>query len=175
MFILLDLYKGSNFWMQEEAIKMEKTALACPLVRGERILVALDGSKDSEAALDQAISMAKICNSTLFMISVIELYPEQLEVAPALEEKMSTETWEILDRAGERAKKEKIPCEAIVHIGGHPHKFIVQEAKEKNIDLIVMGTHGRTGLKKLLMGSVAERVIGHAPCAVLVSPASRRD
>jgi nucleotide-binding universal stress UspA family protein len=169
------LYKGSNYRRLKEEIKMEKSALACPLVRGERILVALDGSEDSEAALDQAISMAKICKSILFIISVIELYPEQLEVAPALEEKMSMETREILDRAEERAEKEKIPCETIVHIGGHPHIFIVQEAKGKNIDLIVMGTHGRTGLRKLLMGSVAERVIGHAPCAVLVSPGSRRD
>jgi nucleotide-binding universal stress UspA family protein len=149
---------------------MEQEALACPLVRGERILVAVDGSKDSEKALEQAISMAKICKSNLFVISVIDLYPEQLEVAPALEEKMSEETRSILERAKERADKENIPCETIVHIGAHPHKFIIQEAEDRNVDLIVLGTHGRTGIKKLLMGSVAERVIGHAPCAVLVSP-----
>jgi len=51
------------------------------------------------------------------------------------------------------------------------NEFIIQEAKEKNIDLIVMGTHGRTGLNKLLIGSVAERVVGHVPCAVMVTPA----
>ena len=45
------------------------------------------------------------------------------------------------------------------------------EAKAKEIDLIVMGTHGKSGLKSVLMGSVTERVIGHAPCAVLVTPA----
>ena len=69
------------------------------------------------------------------------------------------------------AIKENIPCETILHIGGQPHEFIIQEAKEKNIDLIVMGTQGRTGLEKLLIGSVAERVVGHAPCAVMVTPA----
>ena len=58
-----------------------------------------------------------------------------------------------------------------MHIGEQPHEFIIREAKEKNIDLIVMGTHGRTGLEKLLIGSVAERVVGHAPCAVMVTPA----
>jgi hypothetical protein len=58
-----------------------------------------------------------------------------------------------------------------VHIGRQPHEFIIQEAKEKNIDLIVMGTHGRTGLDKLLIGSVAERVVGYAPCVVMVTPA----
>lgn len=149
---------------------MEQEQTVCPLTKGERILVAMDGSKCSEKALDQAISMAKICNSTLFGISVIELYPGQMEVAPALVEKLSAETREILERVKDRAAKENISCETIVHIGGQPHEFIIQEVKEKNIDLIVMGTHGRTGLKKLLMGSVTERVIGHAPCAVLVTP-----
>jgi len=149
---------------------MEQEQTVCPLTKGERILVAMDGSKCSEKALDQAISMAKICNSTLFGISVIELYPGQMEVAPALVEKLSAETREILERVKDRAAKENISCETIVHIGGQPHEFIIQEAKEKNIDLIVMGTHGRTGLKKILMGSVTERVIGHAPCAVLVTP-----
>ncbi len=149
---------------------MEQEQTVCPLTKGERILVAVDGSKYSEKALDQAISMAKICNSTLFAINVIDFYPAQLEVAPALQEKMSEETREILKRVEDRAAKEDIQCETIVHIGGQPYKFILREAKEKNIDLIVMGTHGRTGLKKLLMGSVAERVIGHAPCAVLVTP-----
>lgn len=150
---------------------MGEEAFACPLTRGERILVALDGSKHSDKALDQALSMATVCNSQLFAISVVDLYPEVLEVAPALQEKMSAEVREILDRAQEKAEKQNIPCETIVHIGGQPHEFIVQEAKEKGIDLIVMGTHGRTGLKKLVMGSVAQRVIGHAPCAVMVTPA----
>ena len=150
---------------------MEETLFVCPLTRGERILVALDGSKHSEKALDQAISMAKICNSTLFAMSVIELYPEQLAVAPALEEKLLAETRQILERAANRAKEENIACQTIIHVGAHPHKFIIQEAKGKNIDLVVMGTHGRTGLKRLVMGSVAERVIGEAPCAVMVTPA----
>jgi nucleotide-binding universal stress UspA family protein len=55
-------------------------------------------------------------------------------------------------------------------MGGKPHEFIIQEAKEKEIDLIVMGTHGKSGIKRVLMGSVAQNVIGHAPCPVLVVP-----
>ena len=57
-----------------------------------------------------------------------------------------------------------------MHTGKNFHEVIVREAIERDIDLIVMGTHGRTGLKKLVLGSVAERVIGHVPCAVLVTP-----
>jgi nucleotide-binding universal stress UspA family protein len=152
---------------------MEKQAAvcACPLTKGERILVGVDGSECSEKALDQAISLGKMCNSALFAISVVDLYPETLAVAPELEEKMSSEAREILQRAKDKVAKENMACQTIVHIGAQPHKFIVQEAKEKDIDLIVLGIHGRTGLKKLLIGSVAERVIGHAPCAVMVTPA----
>ncbi len=139
-----------------------------PLSKYERILVAVDGSKYSEIALDQAISMAKVYKSRLFAISVIDLYPETIARAPALEEKMAKETREILERTRDKAAKEDVPCETIVHIGGQPHEFIVKEAKEKNIDLIVMGSHGRTGLKRLFMGSVTEKVIGYTDSLVLV-------
>ena len=143
----------------------------CPLAKGERILVAVDGSPHSDTAIDHAICMAKACHSTLFFVSVIALYPEAMKIADALEESISKETRKVLDKAQEKARQENVPCETIVHIGPEPHKFIVQEASDRNVGLIVMGTHGRTGLKRLLMGSVAERVLGHAPCAVLVTPA----
>ena len=151
---------------------MEQAQPACPLTKGKRILVAMDGSKYSKKAFDQAMSMAKICKSTLFVICVINLYPEVEEILLALEEKETVikGTRELLEGVKDRAAKENIPCETILHVGGQPHEFIIQEAKEKNIDLIVMGTHGRTGLSKLLIGSVAERVVGLAPCAVMVTP-----
>ena len=149
---------------------MAEAAFVCPLTEGKRILVALDGSAHSEKALDQAISMARVCNSTLFAISVVDLYPEAIEMAPALVEKMSEDVRKILEHAKQKAEQENITCETIVHMGGRANEFIVQEAKEKNIDLIVMGTHGRTALKRVIMGSVAERVIAAAPCAILVTP-----
>lgn len=143
--------------------------MVCPLTRGEKILVAMDGSIYSEKALEQAISMAKVCSSSLFAITVVDVYTGALQ-NPWLEEKLSEEAKAILEKAKNRASEENTSCETIVRIGKNPHEFIVQEAKEKEIDLIVMGTHGKTGLKKMLLGSVAERVIGHAPCAVLVTP-----
>lgn len=149
---------------------MEQEQITCPLSKGERILVAVDGSECSEKAVDQALSMGKICGSSLFAVSVIEMYPESLGVAYQVEEKMEKEVRRTLEAVKERAARENIRCETIVHMGARPDEFIVQEARDKKVDLIVLGTHGRTGLKKLLMGSVAERVIGHAPCAVLVTP-----
>ena len=150
---------------------MAETISACPLTRGERILIALDGSVHSTKALDQALSLAKVCKSKVFLMSVVDLYPEAKEKAPALVERMSAEVRAILEQGKEKAEKEGIECETIVHIGQKIHEFIVAEAREKNVDLIAMGTHGRTGLKGLFIGSVAQRVIGHAPCAVLVTPA----
>ena len=149
---------------------MTELVCACPLTRGERILVAVDGSAFSDAAVEQAISLGGICNSQIFVIGVVDLYPEQMGVAPALVEKMSEEVRQHLDKAKEMVDTSDIPCETIVRMGGKPHTFIVQEAKDKAIDLIVMGTKGRSGIKRVLLGSVAQNVIGHAPCPVLVVP-----
>ena len=148
---------------------MEEAQTACPLTKGERILVALDGSECSEKALEQAISMAKVCHSTLFFISVIEVYPGMLEMAPGLDT-LSKQSRQALERARDMARKEDIRCETIICTGGQPYKYIVQEAEQNRIDLIVLGSHGRSGLKKLLMGSVTERVVGHAPCSVMIVP-----
>ncbi len=149
---------------------MAELKCVCPLTRGERILVAVDGSAFSTAAVDQAISLGGICNSQIFLVSVVDLYPEQMAVAPALVEQMSEEVRQHLDQAKKKVDKAKIACETIVRMGGAPHEFIVQEANDKEVDLILMGTHGRTGLKRVLMGSVAQNVIANAPCPVMVVP-----
>ena len=149
---------------------MTELVCACPLTRGEKILVAVDGSPFADMAVEQAISLGGICNSEIFVISVVDLFPERMAVAPALVEKMSAEVREHLDKAKEKVDAANISCETIVHMGGKPHEFIVDEAKKRDIDLIVLGTHGRSGLKRVLLGSVAQNVLGHAPCPVLVVP-----
>ena len=151
---------------------MADDALTCPLTRGERILVAVDGSLSSQFAVDQTISLGDQCKSTVFAIHVVDLYPEQMAVAPALVEQMSEEARKILDDTKEKVEKANLSCETIVHMGGQPHEFIVQEVKDKNIDLIVMGTQGKSKLKGLLIGSVAQKVLANAPCPVLVVPSS---
>ena len=83
---------------------------------------------------------------------------------------MSKNTRKLLETVNRRIEKENIECETLVRIDEQPHEPIVQEAKKRNADLIVMGTRGVTGLKRVLMGSVAQKVIGHAPCPVMVVP-----
>ena len=149
---------------------MTKLVCECPLTKGERILVAVDGSKLGTKAVKQAISLGAICNSEIFIISVVALYPEQMEVAPALVEKMSAEARAVLDKAKDMVDDAEIPCETVIHFGGEPYEYIIQEAKDKEIDLIVMGSHGRTGIRRLLLGNVTQNVIGNAPCPVIVIP-----
>ena len=104
------------------------------------------------------------------MIGVVDLYPEQMAVAPLLVEKMSEEIREHLESAAKKVEKAGIPYETIVRMGGKPQEFIVQEAKDRSVDLITMGTHGRTGLDRVFMGSVDQNVVSSAPCPVIVVP-----
>ncbi len=149
---------------------MTKLVCECPLTRGERILVAVDGSEHSNNAVEQAISLGAICNSEIYIVSVVDLFPEQMAVAPTLVEKMSEDARKFIESAKKKVDDARIPCETIVHMGGSPYEFIVQEAKDREIDLIVLGSHGRTGLERILLGSTAQNVIGNAPCPVIVVP-----
>ena len=140
----------------------------CPIKEHGKILVATDGSDFSKAAVCQAINLAKICSSKIYAISIVEVNQEFESLAPNVVEKMEKETKEHLDGVKAQITKEGIECETIVHQGEEPYEFIVSEAEKNKVDIIVMGSHGRTGMRRLLMGSVTSRVIGHAPCSVLV-------
>ncbi len=143
---------------------------SCSIIGFEKLLLATDGSESAEAAIQEAIDIAKVCSSRLHILSVVEVNPEYEALAPNIVEKAENETKEHVDSVKKRAEKEGITCDTIVHQGEEPYRFIVEEAKKIKADMIVMGSHGRTGLKRLMMGSVTSRVIGHAPCKVLVVP-----
>lgn len=121
----------------------------------ERLLVASDGSPASQAAFEEALSLAKKTGGQLNLITAAygELDPKR---AKAL----------VHDLAA-TAQQLQVPL-ATFTPGGRPEEAIIKMAAAKKIDLIIMGSHGRTGLKRLFMGSVAERVIGQAACPVLV-------
>ena len=144
--------------------------VTCPLTKGEKILVAIDGSENSDFALEQALSMAKTCNGMLYAITVIDVYPKQIEGTPRAKEQMQKEAEALLQKVAAKAKEKNIPVETIVHWNSNPHESILMECKEKGIDLIVLGTQGRTGLKKFFLGSVAQKVVGYTRCPVMVVP-----
>jgi len=84
------------------------------------------------------------------------------------------EALEYLDTVKTRAIQKGISYHTILRQGKEPYQLITDEAVEKNVDMIVIGRRGRGGLMKVLMGSVAAKVIGHAPCKVLVVPRAAR-
>ncbi|MEC4675707.1 MAG: universal stress protein [Nitrospirota bacterium] len=136
----------------------------------KRILVATDGSKYSAGAAREAINFAKKCESQLYAMSAIEINPEFFALASPLFEKTEKAIKKHLERIKARAAKENVECEIIIREGEAPYRLIIEEADKKQADIIVMGRRGRTGLTRLLMGSVTARVIGHTPRKVLVVP-----
>jgi nucleotide-binding universal stress UspA family protein len=121
-----------------------------------RLLIASDGSSFSEAAWELALSMAKQAASQLIGVAVAQEEGDIIE-AKAIVHKMLVDA----NQAG-------MPLKGVSPQGVAPDAGIVHQAIKNEVDLIIMGSYGRTGLKKLFMGSVTERVIGKTPCPVLV-------
>ncbi|HBH62080.1 MAG TPA: hypothetical protein DDX85_10165 [Nitrospiraceae bacterium] len=141
----------------------------CPITKLSTIVLAIDNSKHSEAALSEAFGLAKSCSAHLYALSVVEANEEFVSLAPEAVEKMGEAVKKLLDSVSDRAKKEKIQCSVISHTGDDPAQFIVEEAKKLNANMIIMGKHGtRKSLTKFVMGSVTAKVLSHAPCNVLV-------
>jgi nucleotide-binding universal stress UspA family protein len=142
----------------------------CPTPGFEKLMVATDGSSFSKSAVQEAIDIASACSSTLYLIHVIVLSAGyefwDVQSVEQLEREMRT----YLQGIKAKAAKAGVKCEVILHQGDEPYKYIVSEAAKRKVSTIIMGSHGRTGLKRLMMGSVTSRVIGHAPCKVLVVP-----
>jgi len=147
-------------------------AQTCPITGLRTILFATDGSTYSEAAMREAVSLSKTCNTKLYILTVSEVNPEYEALAPLLVEKADEDARSFLDDAQKCAEKENVSCETLIHRGEDPAHFIIEEAARIKADMIVMGKHGqRKGLTKLLMGSVTAKVLSHAHCKVLVVPA----
>jgi nucleotide-binding universal stress UspA family protein len=136
-----------------------------------RILVPLDFSHHAEAILEWGAHLAKEHGSHVILVHAYHLPVEfqQLEGAylpPDFWTNVKTEAQQVLERHAERLRAQGIAVETVVR-EGYPATVIQEEAEERHADLIVIGTRGLTGLKHLLLGSVAERVVQKAPCPVL--------
>jgi nucleotide-binding universal stress UspA family protein len=131
------------------------------------IIFAADGSEYSDNALDEAISYAKFYNSSLSILNAVNVADEIKALFPDAYKKVSARATEYLKGLKDEAERAGVNATIYLRIGP-PYKVIVELAKELNAGLIIMGSHGRTGLKKIFMGSVTKRVIGYAPCPVMV-------
>ena len=148
-----------------------------PQFRLHRILVPTDFSECSKKALCYAPSLSKHFGAEILLLHVVEPVPEPSEMivteSGLLTARMHEETTKHLAQWQSNLAKEASTKAALR--AGSAHREIVQAAVESNVDLIVLGTHGRTGLAHFLIGSTAERVVRHAPCPVLVVRERERD
>jgi universal stress protein A len=138
-----------------------------------RILIATDFSPASRPALRVALDLARKGRGRLAIVHVLpSVAPLGVEryVSARMYEEMETSVrrWaqKRLDRLIEQARRSRVAARGLL-LEGAAHEAIARAAAKDRTDVIVIGTHGRTGLERVLVGSVAARVIGTAPCPVL--------
>jgi len=141
-----------------------------------KILAATDFSDDSSLALTYAIELAQKFSAEIIVVHVDQpLAPVMVgEFNPGLDvgtmnriaEEQRTLALRELDQTTARLRESGVKTRGLMRVGA-PFLEIINAAQSEHADLIVMGTHGRSGLAHVLMGSVAERVVNKAPCAVL--------
>jgi len=141
----------------------------------QHILVPVDGSPTSQLGLDEALRLAALTKGRLRLIHVIDelslagsmgayaAYSDWLEV-------LRTNGEELLDRAQAQAKAAGVDADTVLHdnFAGPVHELVIQEARKWPAHLIVIGTHGRRGLPRMVLGSSAEKILREAPVPVLL-------
>ena len=131
------------------------------------IMLATDGSKYSLSATDKAINIAKSYGAEIKAVSVVDVTEEFQTEAPEAVDRLVAGAKGFVEEVRKKAETQGVRIEPLVR-EGETYKVITDLARKFASDVIVMGSHGRTGIKRLLMGSVTEKVLGYAPCPVLV-------
>ncbi|MDD4138202.1 MAG: universal stress protein [Methanoregula sp.] len=135
----------------------------------EKILIATDGSESNRTAVEEALQIGRACGSTVFAAYVMDIGA----LESATPDVVVRDTWTVIQKEADatldrvRTIADGVNLETVI-LEGKPAAEIVRCAAENKIDLIVIGTRGKRGLERLLLGSVAEQVIRMAPCKVLV-------
>ena len=143
-----------------------------PRFRLNSVLVPVDFSSFSDKAVDYARAFATQFGAGVILLHVVEpvVYPENYTTLPAVTDDIHSS---LLQGAELRLREQRrrfedgpLVVRTLARLG-RPFTEIVDVAREQKVDLIILATHGYTGLKHVLLGSTAERVVRHAPCPVL--------
>lgn len=137
------------------------------------ILVATDFSDGSDEALQRAITLAKRWGASLELLHVIELGVEDPFGGHIYGSDHQSAVDRMLTRLVGQVVARGVACTAKI-VEGNAVTEITDRARKIGAEIIVVGTHGRTGLAHIVMGSVAERVVRHAACPVLTVPYSKK-
>jgi nucleotide-binding universal stress UspA family protein len=145
-----------------------------------RILVPIDFSTYSKNALRFAVPMARAFGASLHLVYVVEptIYPADLGfgqvVLPGVEEELREKGAGELKKLVEREIPDAVKATTVVRTG-KPHQEIIREAQERDVDLIIVASHGHTGVEHILFGSTAARLVRLAECPVItITPQAKR-
>jgi len=132
------------------------------------LLVAVDGSESAKKAFEKSIYLAQKCSSKIDLVHVVqcELGGDSANTFEIIDE-LKNQATKMLEEYKNQAAKNNISIQIMV-TQGDPAKVIIELAKAKSYDLIIMGTRGRTAFQELLIGSVSQKVMHHASCPVMV-------
>ncbi len=142
------------------------------MVTIDRILVPIDFSSYSKEALQFAVPFARKFKAELILLHVVEpaIYPADFNFGqvgiPSIEDELRSKAIAELNKLADKETKRRARSSVMVRVG-KPFIEIITAAKEENIDLIIMATHGHSGIEQILFGSTAERVVRKAHCPVL--------
>jgi len=144
------------------------------MARVKKILAPTDFTEVSKAGIRYALEMARDTSAEVVVYHAIEVGGEWKDKPPkvAAYHDMLKESRQLLD---DFITDNFGDCIDLVEVRysvefGTPHKNIVEKAAAEGVDMIVMSTHGRTGVEHLILGSIAEKVVARAPCPVLIVP-----
>ena len=141
------------------------------------ILVALDGSDHANHALTVAMDLAEKYSANLLLLTAVQpiylssggFYPSTAKVMRDIAETQKKDSEQVLAKAQTHVKKGNLTIQVATKlVEGRPADVIIATAQEESVDLIVMGSRGRGGIKQLVLGSVSDRVADGAPCPVLI-------
>jgi nucleotide-binding universal stress UspA family protein len=145
----------------------------------KHILLPTDGSKFSDKGVKQTIKMAKALGANITAVHVVSNYhlvsqdegfvmPDVPVLRKRLEEIRLTQIRAILGSVRHAANNAGVRCDTVVAIGDTPYKMIIKQAKKSRCDLIMMVSHGRRGIRSMLLGSETAKVLTHSKIPVLV-------
>lgn len=143
----------------------------------KRILVATDGSKLSQNAVDHALSLADLTGAEVVALKVVPRYPQTYfeggvalaatEVA-RIEKQWQAEAMDVVNAVKAAGQLKEVKVKAVTAKSDLISEAIISTAKKQKCDLIVMASHGRRGIKRLLLGSETQQVLTHSHTPVLV-------
>ncbi|KAB1189006.1 MULTISPECIES: universal stress protein [Haloferax] len=139
----------------------------------DHILVPTDGSTHAERAAEYAVDLAAKYSAALHVLYVVDVRTTHADT-PVTDDDLETRGEAAVEVIAELAAARDVPVETEIRVG-LPAETIVDYSDERNADLVVMGTHGTSGLERYLIGSVAERVVRLSDAPVMCVPPVPRD